>query len=314
MLYIPSCVRSSEEQGDDLSLIAVFVDALVIMEKNINRLAQIKRCLMSMFKMRDLGEAKTLLGIRVRRDEHAIYLDQELYINSLLSKFQMENCKTVSTPMEVGATLMPAGPGEERCDLPYQELLGCLIYLSITTRPDLCNAVSRLAQFASCYNDQLFKAAKRVLRYLKSNASHCLLFPANRNVGQFPELIGCVDADWGSNLSDRKSFTGYVVKLGECPVSFSSSKQKCNSQSTAESEYVAYSEIAKEVLFLRSLLSELVGQIGTTRIYSDSQSAIALPNSEHYRVKKVRSFKSCTITDYRYLPCIAALLIKNSQQ
>lgn len=87
------------------------------------------------FNILDLGEAKHCLGIRIIRDKNFITLDQENYIEQILRKVNMTDCKSVSTPMESNICFdeIKNEPDE---NLPYQKLIGSLMYLAILTRPD----------------------------------------------------------------------------------------------------------------------------------------------------------------------------------
>ena len=56
--------------------------------------------------MKDLGEAKFLLRIEIRREENGdVFLVQERYARHVISRFNMEGCKPVSTPLELGSHL-----------------------------------------------------------------------------------------------------------------------------------------------------------------------------------------------------------------
>ena len=61
-------------------------------------------------------------------------------------------------------------------NIPYQELIGGLMYLSMATRPDITHAVSYLSQFSSCFRESHWKAAKRVLCYLKGTRDLNLVY------------------------------------------------------------------------------------------------------------------------------------------
>ncbi|XP_033212120.1 secreted RxLR effector protein 161-like [Belonocnema kinseyi] len=96
----------------------------------------------------------------------------------------------------------------EMSRVPYQSLIGFLMYLAFSTRPDIAYAVSSLSQFNQNPGKAYWLSAKRVLRYLKGTRNCGLNF---RRKGD--ELFGYVDADWGAGLDDRRSYTGYVFKL-----------------------------------------------------------------------------------------------------
>lgn len=165
-------------------------------------------------------------------------MSQRGYIQEVLQKFGMSECNPISSPIEAGVKLKKnERPTKEDEKLPYRELVGALTYLSVTTRPDIAYAISYLGQFNNCYDSTHWKAAKRVLRYLKGTIDVGI----NYNKSEGP-VKGFVDADWGGCVIDRRSYSGYIYKLGGGPISWDSRKQKTIALSTTEAEYMALTE------------------------------------------------------------------------
>ena len=63
-----------------------------------------KKVLSSEFEMKDLGHVKKVLGVRVRKEDGMIKLDQEEHIEKLLQKFGMSNCNILLTLMDVNCS------------------------------------------------------------------------------------------------------------------------------------------------------------------------------------------------------------------
>src|SRR4051794_40047081 len=88
------------------------------------------------YEMKDLGEAKFVLGIEIERDRarRVIYLNQQQYIDNVLERFNMSECKRASTPMDVSVRLTksqaPATDKEKQevASIPYQSAVGSLMY------------------------------------------------------------------------------------------------------------------------------------------------------------------------------------------
>ena len=77
----------------------------------------------------------------------------------------MQNCKPVYEPM---VTSKNATDGKSLTDRSlFQQLVGALLYLAVTTRPDIAFAVKLLSQACKSLTVKDFIAAKRVLRFLK---------------------------------------------------------------------------------------------------------------------------------------------------
>lgn len=103
---------------------------------------------------------------------------QSGYIKDILHRFSMTDSKSVITPLEPGIKLDREidSQNDEKEVPPYEELVGTLMYLAVCTRPDIAYAASYLSQFCTCYGDSHWRAAKRVLRYLKGTASVGIAF------------------------------------------------------------------------------------------------------------------------------------------
>ena len=138
--------------------------------------------------------------------------------------------------------------------------------------------MSSLGQFNNCYGIEHWKAAKRVLRYLKGTINVGLTYKSD---GQ--PIKGYVDADWGGCIEDRRSHTGYLFLLNGSPISWDSRKQKTVALSTIEAEYMAMSECAKESVYLQRFLHELgFNDLAVLTMYCDNRSAIKLAENPVY--------------------------------
>ena len=105
---------------------------------------------------------------------------------------------------------------------PYISVVGSLMYLAVTTRPDIAYAAGAPARFNSNPGPAHCQAAKHVLRYLKGTTHHKFVYQPSTSPEPF---ITCYDADHGGNPDNGKSTGGYVVKIGSGAVSWSSKLQ-----------------------------------------------------------------------------------------
>ena len=159
--------------------------------------AKIKKQLSRAFEMKDLGHAKTCLGLEISRDRprRQLFLGQQKYAGTVLQRFGMDNCKPVVTPLEthfdVTETDEPAG------DVLYREVVGNVMYLMTGTRPDLAFAVGKLSQYVSSPHKHHWLALKRVMRYVQGTSEYGILFGANG--ASKLTLDGYCDADWGGS-------------------------------------------------------------------------------------------------------------------
>ena len=210
--------------------------------------------------MKDLGAAKQILGMRIIRDKAngTLKLSQPKNVKKVLSKFNMNEIKPVSTPLGTNFKLskeqLPKTK-EERdymSKVPYASAIDSLMYVMVCTRPDIANAVRVVSRFMSKPEKQHWEAVKWILRYLKGSSDTCLCF-----TGASLKLQGYVDADFVGDIDSRKSTTRFVFTLGGTAISRASNLQKIVTLSTIEAEYVAATEAGKEMIWLHGYLDEL---------------------------------------------------------
>jgi hypothetical protein len=158
------------------------------------------------------------------------------------------------------------------------ELVGTLMYPSISTRPDIASAVRSLAKHMQDPRRRHQVAAERVLRYLAGTKDIGLVFGRRkRTVDSSHDIIAYGDADWANDRVDRKSITGWIVKLNGDVISWASKKQHTVAQSTCEAELYAEAAAVNEVLWQRGLLKELGLRMDNASIvYCDNQPAISV--------------------------------------
>uniref|UniRef100_A0A5S6QDW9 Reverse transcriptase Ty1/copia-type domain-containing protein n=1 Tax=Trichuris muris TaxID=70415 RepID=A0A5S6QDW9_TRIMR len=157
--------------------------------------------------------------------------------------------------------------------LPYKEIIGSSV--AQRTRPDVSFAVAKLPEYCSNFAEQHWTSAKRMLRYLKQTKELRITY---RPISE--PLTAYTDADWASCIESRKSKTGYIVLLSGTPVLWESAKQIVIALSTMEAEYIALSECQTWIKrFLECTEQGRRIVAGTTKVYCDSQAAIAHANN-----------------------------------
>ena len=201
------------------------------------------------FDMKDLGKCQQLLGISINHElDRTLMISQQGYIKAALQEFGLGQCKPVSILMESGWKLLPALTNNLHCSWnEYQHLIGKLMWVMLTTRPDICFSVGQLSQFNANPRQQHWIAAKRVLRYLKGTIQAKLHYSKGGN-----GLWGCSDSDFTEDPS-QKSTSGCLFVLADGAITWISKKQSLVASSTTEVEYIAYSEAAKEAAWLQQL-------------------------------------------------------------
>ncbi len=103
--------------------------------------------------------------------------------------------------------------------------------------------------------------------------------------GEWHDLLGYTDAD-GTSEEHRHAISGYAFLFDGGAISWLSRKQEIVTLSTAEAEYVAATHMAKEAIWLRRLLSELLSPLTSpTTIHCNNQAAIKLTHNNNYHAR-----------------------------
>ena len=278
------CLFRSE---DNKLWVVVYVDDLLISCEREQDYVNFKNFVSGKFDINDLGKLTWYLGIHVTyAAEGSVSLNQSLYIDQTVSRFRMDNAIGYDSPTCGKILVPPKDESEIITNVPYRELVGSLMWLSVTTRPDIAFAVSAVSRFLDRPTKEHWNAAKRILRYVKKTKNVSLTYTCS---GQL-EFTAFSDSDWAGDMSTRKSTSGFVCLLNGVPISWGSKLQKCTALSSAEAEYVAACNAALECVYIRDLLADLnEPQLSATQLFMDNRSAIALSYNpiEHKKTKHI---------------------------
>ena len=164
------------ENGEEVIIIvAIYVDDSIICSNKTSVLNLVKQQLSERFEMDDRGEIHYILGMSVQRNRKlkTLTIDQKAYLENVLAKFGMDDCKSIATPLDASVNLVSRAEDEESCDVTlYQSAIGSLNYAAICTRPDLATVVGKLGKFMQNPGKEHWVAVKRVLRYIKGTLTH----------------------------------------------------------------------------------------------------------------------------------------------
>lgn len=285
---VDPCIYHRVQSGKMLFL-AVYVDDILLFSNDIKMKAIVKSHLQKRFKMKDLGEASSCVGLHItrNREEGKIFIDQSKYINAILAKFNMSDCKPVATPFDsnqkLSSDMSPKTEIEvqEMAKVPYQEAVGSILYLTQGTRPDIAYAVNTVCKYSRNPGKAHWSAVKRIFRYLRGTANAKLVFSKNGG----PEITGYCDADWANDLDERRSCTGYVFTLQGGSISWNCKRQPTVALSSTEAEYMALSSAIQEAMWLKQFQHEFWDSSKAITIFCDNKSAIDLASTDSYHAR-----------------------------
>jgi histone deacetylase 1/2 len=255
--FVPSKADTSlffYNKGGVSIFMLIYVDDIVVASSSEKAVDALLHDLGMDFALKDLGDLHYFLGIEVQRVSDGIILSQEKYANELLSRVNMQLCKTVDTPLSVSDKLSlhdgEALSGDD--STRYRSIVGALQYITLT-RPDISFAVNKVCQFLHAPTTVHWTAVKRILRYVRGTVSFGLRL--SRSTSTLVSAFS--DADWAGCPDDRRSTGGFAVFLGSNLISWSARKQATVSRSSTEAEYKSLANATAEVIWVQTLLAEL---------------------------------------------------------
>ncbi|CAI7873365.1 unnamed protein product [Closterium sp. NIES-53] len=185
-----------------------------------------------------------------------ITLTQPHMVEQILTRFRFPFSKVQPNPLAVdhGLTAPPSDESFESSGL-YPELVGCLMYLMICTRPDLAYPLSILARFVAPGRHQpsQWYAAKRVAKYVMSTSSMGLVLGGKQPVTR----TGFSDSSWANDAESMRSTQGYCFSLRTGAVSWRSTRASSVSSSSCKAEVYAAAMAAQELRWLSFILTDL---------------------------------------------------------
>ncbi len=257
---IDECFYVKEDQGrEDLVYLVVYVDDMLICGQQRETVEAVIEKLQKKFKCKDLGTVKSFLGLEIAHDlrKDEIRLSQKGMIRKVADRFRIMECNPVHTPIEERLVIDLNEIKHQECEMgvvtEFKQLLGCLMYIMLGTRPDICYCVSFFGQFQNVANKNLVNYLMRVLCYLYTTINLDLVFRKTNNF----ELKMYVDADWANCPSSRKSFSGYCTFLSSNLIQWCTRKQSLVSLSTSDAEIIALCDATCSALSIFNLLKDL---------------------------------------------------------
>lgn len=185
--------------------------------------------------------------MRIQQGDGFIAIDQTAYLQKVLQHFGMTNAKAAVTLLPAGYVPSPnSDPLDEEMCHKYQQVIGSLLYIMLGTRPDIAFAVTRLtklSQFTSNPSKDHLAKALYICKYLVSTADYKLIYSAENNEG----IYAFADSDWASDITTRRSTTGFMVKLASGIFSWNTRVQCTVTLSSTEAEYMLLSDACKPI-------------------------------------------------------------------
>ncbi|KAL0385474.1 UNVERIFIED_CONTAM: Retrovirus-related Pol polyprotein from transposon TNT 1-94 [Sesamum radiatum] len=184
--------------------LVLYVDDMLIASPSSTLITKLQKSLCKTFEMKDLGNANKILGMTIERNRRnsTIFLNQSSYVKSVLEKFSMTNSKPASVPLAAHFQLCrnqrpkTDSEKEKMKSIPYSNAIGSVMYLMVSTRPDIAYAVSCLSRYMSNPGSPHWEALKWLLRYLQGSVNDGIKFS---KCSQGASLVGYIDSNYAND-------------------------------------------------------------------------------------------------------------------
>lgn len=249
--------------------LALYVDdgLIVVGAKDQKVFDEFLRELKKSFEVK-IGDVKCYLGLEIDQfQDGSIFINQKAYCEKVLKRFKMDEANPVATPFEKFVN------DNKKCNQPYREAVGSLMFLALVSRPDLAFVTSYLSRFLADPLEVHWKLVERVFKYLRGTSDHGILYQNQYKPGI---LESYSDSDYAGDSDTRKSTSGVLLKYSGGSIIWRSLRQRCVALSTTEAEYVAACATTQEIIWVKRLLAEISIIKETPTLKIDNRNAIRL--------------------------------------
>ena len=246
------------------------------------------RALKGRYDIRVDRNPSEFVGNQLKYEKGSVFIHQKRLIDKMEEnvKSELRNIKrNYKTPMQTNEHIIRPTLQEE-C-LPaseqtqYQSGVGTLLYLTKLSRPDISNSVRELSKAMDRANKEAMEKMMRVMKYVLNTKNLGIkLTSPNTNEHQ-PWVLKCFsDADWAGDPQTRRSVMGWMLFVGGNLIYWSSRQQRIVATSSTEAEYLAVSEMMKELMFIINTIKFLGLTIETpVKVCVDNKGAIFLADN-----------------------------------
>ena len=272
------------------TLLAIHVDDILCICTDLPTLDTFKSAVKNRFQVKDQGpiNGKTFLGLEVDHDQAqgVINLHCDSFIRRSLATLDIDpsTIYPASTPLsKAGVTGSPPAAQVPLSQNQLRQLSGILTYATVTCRPDLAVAASKLSSttWTDIKVDDL-TAGKRAIQYLAGTLKNQPKFGLRYNkavfdtLDQASTLLCYADSDYAGDEATCKSRSGHAIMLCNALIYWSSRLQDTIALSSTAAELTSLSDLCRRLIWITELLNQLGCPQRLVPIYEDNKPAIAI--------------------------------------
>ena len=288
-----SCIANCDIDGKQCT-IAWYVDDTKISHVDPDVVTRIIQQIEEQFGKMTVtrGAEHVFLGMNIKYTKHGTaVISMKQYLQEALAECEMNITNTAANParknlFDVDAASPPLNKHDGEV---FHSVSAKLLYVSIRARVDLLLAVAFLCTRVSKSTQQDRVKLKRILEYIKGTIDLEYTIGAD-DLGR---MRTWVDAAFAVH-PDMKSHTGGVISFGTGGIVCKSTKQKLNTKSSTEAEFVGASDYLPNTIWVQNFLEAQGYQMQENFLEQDNESAIKLekngrtsagPKSRHINIR-----------------------------
>ena len=279
----PCMLYKEDEKG--VCIIIIYIDDMLIIGKE-EAIDDAIKVLQGHFEVKDPTSLEDYLGVQIVQsdDGKKAWLGQPTIIKSLEKQFGERVAKkkmtvTPGTPGFIGGKVDDISKVDEKTQSMYRSGVGTLLYLTKHSRPDITNPVRELSKSMDGASMAQVTEMYRVINFVLETKTLGLRMVPIFNDGVW-KLEALSDSDFANDKDTRYSVYEYIIYFCGVPVAWKSKSMKSVVLSTTEAEYVAVSEVVKEIKFLYQMLRSMEIKVPLPiKVQVDNVGAIWLANN-----------------------------------
>ena len=252
-----------KENNLGICIIIMYVDDMLFIGKK-EQIQEFATKIQKEFSVKIQCNLADYLGceFHMNKEKTIGWLGQPSIIESIEQKFGKRAMKerlslTPGTPRFTARRLENHGDKVNTEDHEiYRSGVGTLLYLTKHSRPDICNSVRELSKTMDAPAPAHLKEMYKLIRFVLFTKDYGLKFKLIKSIRKWV-LKALSDSDFASDKETRISIYGYVIYFCGIPIAWRSKGMKSVVLSTTEAEYMALSELVKELKFIVQLLQPM---------------------------------------------------------
>lgn len=261
-----------------LCMLGAYVDNMIVSTDRKEDITIIIELLKTHFDLKDLGSPQEILGVRInhQREENILTMDQTNYIRSIIERYGYQKIKQRMVPITTNVKYKNEPNKESIQKEKYQQIIGSIMYISVTTRPYITYATCIAARYTEHAQNEHWSLLEQIIGFLARTIDLKLVFKQTNE-----EYRMFTDADFGST-EGRYSTSGSVLFHKTNLIGWSTKKQKRLAKSTVEAEYLAASQSSATLVGFMKLVYAIFGdsnQVQIPKVFVDSTGAISILKS-----------------------------------